>query len=91
MVKHNGEYVALNGNQTGALLIEYLLSQRKKKGILPRNGIIIKSIVTGDLGKLIAKTYGVETFETLTGFKTYVALKMNLKESIRSNLDTKRV
>ncbi|AFG35373.1 phosphomannomutase [Fervidobacterium pennivorans DSM 9078] len=79
MVKHNGEYVALNGNQTGALLIEYLLSQRKKKGILPRNGIIIKSIVTGDLGKLIAKTYGVETFETLTGFKNICGLENELE------------
>uniref|UniRef100_A0A7V4KB31 Phospho-sugar mutase n=1 Tax=Fervidobacterium pennivorans TaxID=93466 RepID=A0A7V4KB31_FERPE len=79
MVKHNGEYIALNGNQTGALLIEYLLSQRKKKGILPKNGIIIKSIVTGDLGKLIAKTYGVETFETLTGFKNICGLENELE------------
>jgi len=79
MVKHNGEYVPLNGNQTGALLVEYLLSQRKKKGILPDNGVIIKSIVTGDLGKLIAKQYGVETFETLTGFKNICGLENELE------------
>lgn len=79
MVKHNGEYVPLNGNQTGALLIEYLLSQRKEKGILPRNGVIIKSIVTGDLGKFIAKQYGVETFETLTGFKNICGLENQLE------------
>ncbi|MGQ9855312.1 MAG: phospho-sugar mutase [Fervidobacterium sp.] len=79
MVKHNGEYVPLNGNQTGALLIEYLLSQRKKKGILPKNGVVIKSIVTGDLGKLIAKQYGVETFETLTGFKNICGLENELE------------
>lgn len=79
MVKHNGEYVPLNGNQTGALLIEYLLSQRKEKGILPKNGVIIKSIVTGDLGKFIAKQYGVETFETLTGFKNICGLENQLE------------
>ncbi|ODN31225.1 phospho-sugar mutase [Fervidobacterium thailandense] len=79
MVKHKGEYVPLNGNQTGALLIDYLLSQRKTKGILPKNGIIIKSIVTGDLGKMIAKCYGVETFETLTGFKNICGLENELE------------
>ncbi|NLH37330.1 MAG: phospho-sugar mutase [Thermotogaceae bacterium] len=79
MVKHNGEYLPLNGNQTGALLIEYILSQRKAKGILPKNGIIIKSIVTGNLGKMIAKQYGVETFETLTGFKNICGLENDLE------------
>ncbi len=80
IVKHNGDYVPLNGNQTGALLIEYLLSQRKEKRLLPKNGIIIKSIVTGDLGKLIAKQYGVETFETLTGFKNICGLENTLED-----------
>jgi len=80
MVKHNGEYLPLNGNQTGALLIEYILSQRNAKGILPKNGIIIKSIVTGNLGKMIAKQYGVETFETLTGFKNICGLENDLED-----------
>ncbi|HOP81690.1 MAG TPA: phospho-sugar mutase [Fervidobacterium sp.] len=80
MVRHNGEYVPLNGNQTGALLIEYILSQRKAKGLLPRNSIIIKSIVTGNLGKMIAKQYGVETFETLTGFKNICGLENDLED-----------
>ena len=70
MVKgKNGEYIALNGNQTGAVLIEYILSSLKEKGQLTGDGYIVKSIVTGDLGKAIAEAYGVETFETLTGFK----------------------
>ena len=64
-----GEYVAFNGNQTGAILIKYVLEGMKEKGILPSNGAIVKSLVTGDLGKAIAKKYGVETFEVLTGFK----------------------
>ncbi|WP_125153161.1 phospho-sugar mutase [Clostridium rectalis] len=70
MVKDkNGEYVAFNGNQTGAILIKYILESKDDKGQLPSNGAIIKSIVTGDLGKAIAEKYGVKTFETLTGFK----------------------
>ncbi|WP_333657080.1 phospho-sugar mutase [Tissierella praeacuta] len=70
MVKDRyGEFQPINGNQTGALLVNYILSQRHKKGDIPPNGAIVKSIVTGDLSKEIAKKYNVETIETLTGFK----------------------
>lgn len=70
MVKDkDGEFVFLNGNQTGALLVNYILSQRQRMGEIPANGAIVKSIVTGDLSKAIAEKYGVETIETLTGFK----------------------
>ena len=70
MVKDsNGEYVAFNGNQTGAILIKYVVEGKKDKGTLSTNAAIVKSIVTGDLGKVIAAKYGVETFEVLTGFK----------------------
>lgn len=70
------DYTYLNGNQTGALLVYYILSQRSEKGNLPENGAIVKSIVTGDLGKAIASKYGVITFETLTGFK-HICAKAN--------------
>ncbi|WP_231450332.1 MULTISPECIES: phospho-sugar mutase [unclassified Thermosipho (in: thermotogales)] len=80
MVKHNDQYVALNGNQTGAILIQYLLSQRKEKQLLSDKSVIIKSIVTGNLGKLIAKEYNVETFETLTGFKNICGLENELEK-----------
>jgi len=70
------DYTYLNGNQTGALLVYYILSQRNEKGNLPENGAIVKSIVTGDLGKAIASKYGVITFETLTGFK-HICAKAN--------------
>ena len=63
------EYVAFNGNQTGAILIKYVIEGMKEKGTLPSNAAIVKSLVTGDLGRAIAKKYGVETFEVLTGFK----------------------
>ena len=64
-----GNYVVLTGNQTGAILLHYLLSQKKEKGILPANGIVLKTIVTSELGRAIAKSYGLETLDTLTGFK----------------------
>ncbi len=70
MVKNKShDYTFINGNQMGALLVNYILSQRFIRGTIPPNGVIVKSIVTGDLGKDIAKKYGVETIETLTGFK----------------------
>ncbi|WP_291632625.1 phospho-sugar mutase [Clostridium sp.] len=65
----DGEYVAFNGNQTGAILIKYIIEGMKEKNTLPSNAAIVKSLVTGDLGRAIAKKYGVETFEVLTGFK----------------------
>nr|WP_234970282.1 phospho-sugar mutase [Marinitoga hydrogenitolerans] len=79
MVKHNGEYIPLNGNQTGAILIKYIIEGRKEKGTLSDKGMIIKSIVTGDLGKELAKKYGVVTFETLTGFKNICGLENELE------------
>lgn len=66
---HAGEYQVLTGNQTGALMLEYLLSQKKEQGILPANGVVLKTIVTSELGRTIAKSYGLDTIDTLTGFK----------------------
>ena len=63
------EYVALNGNQVGALLVRYIIEGLKEKNKLPKNSIIIKTIVTSELGKDIANHYGVDCIDTLTGFK----------------------
>ncbi|WP_313799119.1 phospho-sugar mutase [Cytobacillus sp.] len=71
----SGEYVLLTGNQTGALLLHYLLSQKKEKQALPKNGVILKTIVTSELGRKIASSYGIETVDVLTGFK-FIAEKM---------------
>ncbi len=65
----NGNYVPLNGNQTGYLLVNYVLEGHKTAGTLPKKGAMVKSIVTSTLSTIIAKAYGVEMFETLTGFK----------------------
>ena len=64
-----GEYVVLTGNQTGALMLDYLLSQKSKMNQLPNNGLILKTIVTSEIGRVIGEKYGVETLDTLTGFK----------------------
>jgi len=64
-----GDYVVLTGNQTGAILLYYLLSQKQEKGMLVRNSAVLKTIVTSELGRAIASDFGVETIDTLTGFK----------------------
>lgn len=65
----NGEYVLLTGNESAALLLDYILSERKKKGFLSVNGVIYNTIVTSSLGRKIAASYGVKTESFLTGFK----------------------
>ena len=65
----DGEYHFLNGNQTGALLIAYMADGLSASGKMPENPALIKSIVTGDMGAVIAKQHGIRVFEALTGFK----------------------
>ncbi|MBB6670607.1 phospho-sugar mutase [Cohnella nanjingensis] len=75
-----GEYTVLSGNQSGALMVHYLLSNLQAKGKLPANGAVIKTIVTSEMGADIAKSYGCEVINTLTGFK-YIGEKMTEFES----------
>ncbi|MGP4082347.1 phospho-sugar mutase [Pseudalkalibacillus sp. R45] len=70
-----GKYVVLTGNQTGALILNYLLKQKKKQGTLPENGVVLKTVVTSEIGRTIAKKYGLATVDTLTGFK-FIGEKM---------------
>ncbi|PGN06329.1 phospho-sugar mutase [Priestia megaterium] len=65
----SGEYVVLTGNQLGALMLHYLLIQKKEQGVLPENGAVVKTIVTSEIGRAIASSFGLKTFDTLTGFK----------------------
>lgn len=76
----HGGYLHLTGNQVGALLIEYILGRLAEEGRLPENGVVVKTIVTGDLGRKVAAAYGVETEETLTGFK-YIGEKIKEYEA----------
>ena len=65
----DGEYRFLNGNQTGALLIAYMAESQTVRGTLPESSAMVKSIVTGELGKAICEKYGIRVVEALTGFK----------------------
>jgi len=73
-VVHKGAIEALNGNQVGVLMINYLLMSMAEKNTIPKNAAIVKSIVTGEMGSAIAKAYGVKMFDVLTGFKNICAL-----------------
>ncbi|MBE7031440.1 MAG: phospho-sugar mutase [Ruminococcaceae bacterium] len=64
-----GEYINLTGNQTGLLLTEYILSRKQEMGTLPKDGFVVKTIVTTNIIKEIAAYYNVEMKEVLTGFK----------------------
>lgn len=68
----SGEYQLLTGNQIGAVLLNYLLTAKKAAGTLPANGTLVKSIVSSEFAADIAKSFGVETINVLTGFK-YIA------------------
>lgn len=75
-VKDKDDYVLLNGNQTGALLINYLCSEKK----INKKGVVFNTIVTSPLGAVIAKSHGMDTFSTLTGFK-YIGEQATLLEN----------
>ncbi len=73
-VRHNGEYVLLTGNQTGALLVNFVMTMHKDD--LNEKSTLVKTIVTSELGANIALSYGVKVEDTLTGFK-YIGDKIN--------------
>ena len=68
-VKQNGQYIRMTGNQSAAVLLEYILSQKTEKGTLPKNSVMFNTIVTSDLGDRISENYGLTVEKTLTGFK----------------------
>lgn len=75
-IKHEGKIEYLTGNQIGVLKLHYILSRLKEQGKLPMSGYVVKSIVTTPLLDTIAKAYGIEVYNTLTGFK-WICGKMN--------------
>ena len=68
-VRRNGDYARMTGNQSAAVLLEYILSNRAKQGTIPENGVMFNTVVTSDLGDRVCAKYGVATEKTLTGFK----------------------
>lgn len=79
----DGRFIQVTGNQTGALLIDYILEMRKRNNTLPVNGAIIKTIVTSEMGAEIASKYNIKCLEVLTGFK-YIGEKIAEFETSRS-------
>ena len=86
-VLHNGEYVFLSGNDVGALLTDYLLSMDTKKD--KSRTAVISTIVTGELGRKIAESYGAAHFATLTGFK-YIGEKISQFQKARKQNDSQK-
>lgn len=66
---HDGEYKLMSGNEVGAMMLNYLLSQKKEKGLLSENSIAVKSFVSTDLAEVIARKYNCTFKNLLTGFK----------------------
>ena len=79
--QETGEYIQFNGNMTGNLIAEYILSQKKIKETLPQNGAIIKTIVSSNLTDAIAKEYNIKLFSTLTGFKNIAKIIREFEEN----------
>ena len=66
---NQGKFILLNGNQIGAMLMDYILMRHKQEGSLPKNSAVVKTIVTTRLADKIARSYGATVFDVLTGFK----------------------
>lgn len=77
----NGEYRLLTGNESAAILLDYILSERKKRGDLPKDGVVYNTVVTSSLGAKIATSYGVKTESFLTGFK-YIGERIHHYEEL---------
>lgn len=67
--KKDGSFRLFNGNETGVLMENYLLNAKKERGVLPQNATVVKTIVTSDMASDVAKAYGANVREVLTGFK----------------------
>ena len=76
-----GEYMTYTGNMSALLIAEYRISQMKEKGILPKDGMFITTIVSSELAKAIAKNYNLECIEVLTGFKNIGAIMKKAEEN----------
>ena len=79
-----GEYMPFTGNMSGLLIAEYILSEKKKRNMIPKNGALITTIVSSNLAKAIAKEYKLDFIETLTGFK-YIGEQIRNFENTGSN------
>lgn len=80
-VLHEGKYELLTGNQSGAILLEYIFSTKKEQGTLPADAVMCNTIVTSTLGDRVSEKYGVRVEKTLTGFK-FIGDKIHTYETV---------
>ena len=81
MVKNDrGEYVTISGNQTGVLLLDYLIGAKRRTGKMPENPVALKTIVTTEMARKVAEVNGLKCYDTFTGFK-FLAEKKDALES----------
>ena len=83
--KKTGNYIVFNGNMIGLTIAEYLISQKREKGILPENPALIKTIVSSNMADRICEYYGVDLFLALTGFKNIAARIRQFEETNSNN------
>ncbi len=76
----DGKYVQLTGNQTGVLLLDYLIGAKRRAGTLPADAVALKSLVTTDMARIVAERNGVRSYDTFTGFK-FMAERKNQIEA----------
>ena len=80
---HEGEYTLLTGNESAAMLLDYILDEKKKRDQLPPNGIVYNTVVTSSLGKKICEYYDIKLESFLTGFK-YIGERIHHYEMMRN-------
>ena len=82
MVKNDkGEYITITGNQTGVLLLDYLIGAKKRTGKMPENPVALKTIVTTEMARKVAETNGLKCYDTFTGFKFLAEKKDKLENA----------
>ena len=77
----DGEFKVISGNQTGVLLIDYLIGAWKRAGKMPENGVFLKSLVTTEMARKVVETNGLKCYDTFTGFKFLAQKKDQLEAS----------
>jgi len=82
----DGKFAVLTGNQTGVLLLDYLIGAKRRRGTMPRNPAVVKSIVTTEMARAVAEKNGVACYDTFTGFKFIAEKKNRLEASGEGNV-----
>ena len=78
---HSGEFVTISGNQTGVLLLDYLIGAKKRAGTMPEHPVVLKTIVTTEMARKVVETNGLQCYDTFTGFKFLAEKKDKLESS----------